>query len=83
MPDQFARLTPGELMLLQEHRHQEIARAQEIAAFSGYCAGQAFAMAWSGDLKSFEEFYRPSEPLSGEELESECAAKGLKQPDQI
>jgi len=77
------QLTPGELALLQEHRLQEIERAQELAAFTGYCAAAAVAMSFTDGLPPFDEFYHPSQPLSGAELENECIAKGLKLPDLV
>lgn len=77
------QLTPGELALLQEHRLQEIERAQELAAFTGYCAAAAHAIWQTDGLPPFEEFYHPTQPLSGEELEAECIVKGLKLPDQV
>ena len=54
-----------------------------MAAFSGYCAAVAHAMWKTDGLPSFDEFFHPSQPLSGEELEAECIAKGLKLPDQV
>jgi hypothetical protein len=48
-------------MLLQEHRHQEIERAQELAAFSGYMAAIVARMLpqEAGPLPPFSDFYRP------------------------
>ena len=48
-------------MLLQEHRLQEIERAQELAAFSGYMAAIVARMLpqEAGPLPPFSDFYRP------------------------
>ncbi len=36
-----------------------------MAAFSGYCAGLAFAMARNGELKGFDQFYIKPQKNSG------------------
>jgi|GEM_PF-3379243 hypothetical protein len=36
---------------------QEKAWERETAAFEGFCAGAAFALAWNGKLGTFSEFY--------------------------
>jgi len=36
---------------------QEKAWERETAAFTGFCAGAAFALAWNGKLGTFSEFY--------------------------
>lgn len=81
LPDTFWQLSPGELMSLQEHHRIEAEYARENAAFTGYCAAAAVASAFSEGLPSFDEFYHPTQTLSGDELEAECIAKGLKLPD--
>jgi hypothetical protein len=41
-----------------------------LAAFSGYCAGLAFALAWNGKLDSFDNFYQvPEEPIDAPTVE--------------
>lgn len=67
LPEQFWQLTPGELMLLQEHHIQDIERAQELAAFSGYCAAAAVAKWWTEGLPPFDEFYKPRKVESAHE----------------
>jgi hypothetical protein len=48
------------------HKTEQRAWEKEQAAFSGYCAGLAFAMAWNGKLEGFSQFYQvpksPAEP---------------------
>ena len=64
LPDQFLSLTPNELNALQEHKNKIQAQAKENAAFSGYCAGVAFALAWNGKLEGFSAFYHvPDAPV--------------------
>jgi hypothetical protein len=84
MPDQLDRLTPGELSSLQEHWRLQHEWEREQAAFSGYCAGLAFAMAWNGDLKGFDKFFIkpvPNEPPPKSRVEKfrdDCKLIGLK-----
>mgnify|MGYP001219921646 FL=1 len=76
MPDQFDRLTPGQLMLLQEHHTLEHEFQQETAAFAGYCSGLAFGMAWNGKLEGFDQFYlRPTDTPKPETSTAEYKAR--------
>jgi len=76
MPEQFDRLTPGELMLLQEHHLLEHEFQQETAAFAGYCSGLAFGMAWNDKLEGFNQFYRrPSDPPPKQATSEELIAR--------
>ena len=84
MPDQLDKLTPGELSSLQEHWRLQHEWEREQAAFSGYCAGLAFAMAWNGDLKGFDKFFIKPEPNAPppksrvEKFRDDCRLIGLK-----
>jgi hypothetical protein len=65
-------LTANELRAFLEHRTRQRAEARENAAFSGYCAGAAFALAWKGELGDFRDFYFvPSEEPPKKEYTSE------------
>ena len=76
MPDQFDRLTPGQLMLLQEHHTLEHEFQQESAAFSGYCAANAMAKWWTEGLPPFDQFYtRPTEKQTQETSTAEYKAR--------
>jgi hypothetical protein len=57
-------LTVSELQALYKHRQKEVARRRENAAFAGYCAGAAFALAWTGKLGDFRDFYHVPEKES-------------------
>lgn len=57
MPDIFFSLTVNELNALYAHHQKQQAWERECAAFSGYCAGAAFAAAWNGKLDTFDAFY--------------------------
>lgn len=48
------------MLLLWEHEKARVDREQQMAAFTGYCAGKAFAMAFSEGLGDFSEFYQPA-----------------------
>ena len=83
-PELLGQLTQGELSSLQEHRRLQREWEREQAAFSGYCAGLAFAMAWHGDLKGFDKFFIKPEPNAPppksrvEKFRDDCRLIGLK-----
>ncbi|HPM26589.1 MAG TPA: hypothetical protein PLD96_04560 [Methanothrix sp.] len=63
-------------MLLHEHHLQDIKRAQELAAFTGYCAAAAVAKWWTEGLPPFDQFYKqPSEKPTSETTTAEYKAR--------
>jgi hypothetical protein len=56
-------LTVSELRALQRGNNLRKAAARENAAFAGFCAGTAFALAWNGKLGTFQDFYHVPETV--------------------
>jgi hypothetical protein len=76
LPDQLDALTQGELRSLQEHRRLQHEWEHEQAAFSGYCAGLAFALAWNGKLEGFDQFFqKPTTPAEKAQTSEEYVAR--------
>jgi hypothetical protein len=69
-------LTVNELNALYEHHQEQRSWEREQAAFSGYCAGVAFAMAWNGKLEGFDQFFqKPTTPAEKANTSEEYIAR--------
>jgi hypothetical protein len=69
-------MTPNELYALYVNHVLKAQQDQMLAAFSGYSAGAAFSLAFSGKLEEFSEFYHVPD-MFPEKTESEIL-EGLR-----